>query len=58
MKKKPDSGVRGSSDDGNPSVIAQSVNKLAVTLVNILDSKRSFLLKYAPINVINILTKK
>jgi hypothetical protein len=57
-EEKPDSGVRGNSDDETPSVTAQSVNKHAVTLVNKLDSRRSFLLKYAPINAINILATK
>jgi hypothetical protein len=42
----------------HPSVTAQSVNKHAVTLVNILDSRRSFLLKYAPINAVNIVATK
>jgi len=50
--------VRGNSDDETPSATAQSVNKHAVPLVNILDSRRSFLLKYAPINAINILATK
>jgi hypothetical protein len=57
-EEKHDSGVRGNSDDETPSVTAQSVNKHAVTFSNILDSRKSFLLKYAPINAIDILATK
>jgi hypothetical protein len=42
--------VRGNSDDETPVVTTQSVNKHSVKLVNILDSRGSFLLNYAPIS--------
>jgi len=49
--------VQVNSEDETPNVTAQSANKHTATLVNILDS-RSFLLKYPPINAIDILATK
>jgi hypothetical protein len=48
----------GNSDDETPSVTAQRVKKHSVTLLNVLDSRRSFLFKCTPINAINTLATK